>query len=308
MKTYPNSLIILSDVPLVEEFEVKRPDLGYHTSVAWLENKLYITFSHTSKVHVFADRAPFEKLEETIEIEGMKDPCAMTASAVTRSIFVGDEKNECIWKIQMPEKELSRLEASGQPSDLSITPNGELLAGVNCQNEACSCDLNVFDLTNSSRKVIPLPSVIVLVISVVQTASENFIISYLDRNEIPKCDMLTTDGMNVIKTNIGYKSLDSHHSSWPIYHFAVLDDGQILAAHEEDARVLIVNSDLTGCRVLSNNGQTFLVYTNIVYIREKQQLLVQGYKNNASNGAFIAVYHLSPCYSAIQTAIKTNPI
>ena len=185
--------------------------------------------------------------------------------------------------------------------------NGELLAGVNCQNEACSCDLNVFDLSNSSRKVIPLPGVILLVISVVQTASENFIISYLDWNEIPKCDMLTTDGMNVIKS-IGYKSLDLNRSSRPIYHFAVLDDGQILAAHEEDARVLIVNSNLTGCRVLSNNGQTFLVYTNIVYIREKQQLLVQGYKNNASYGAFIAVYHLSPCYSAIQTVIKTNPI
>ena len=302
-------ILLISDLPLVEEFEIKE-NYRHGCPIAWLEDKLYVAFKGISSVRVFADRAPFEELEETIEIENM-DPFSMTSSAANRSIFIGDSKG-CIWKIQMPEREVSRWEIVGEASDLSITPKGELLAGVTGMDEeyrwiTCSCQLNVFDLTISSRKVIPLPKEIIMICGVVQTQNENFVISYAYKR--PWCwymvSILSSDGVHIIRT-VGPESLDLNPRDESYYYFVVMDDGQILAS-DCNAKLLVVNSDLTGCRILSNNGHTFGSYSNIVYVREKRQLFVHGIKRNASDvlSAFISVFHLSPCYSEAQKQVNT---
>ena len=256
---------------------------------------------------MFADQEPYEALEETIEIEDMIYPWCMTSSASTRSIFISDGQINCIFRIKMPEKELSKWEIDGVRSVLSITPKGELLAGVLGINKdghcSESCQLNVFDLANASRKMIPLPSEIRRISGVVQTPNENFVISYW--NFKGWVSILSSDGQNILKT---VESLLYDSDPFPtldydkLYSFTLLDDGQILACDPVGARVLLLNPDLTCCRVLANNGHTCDEYTDFVYIKEKQELFVHGLKRNLSGvkSSYFTIFQLSPCYLAKQ--------
>ena len=309
--------IFYSDIPLVEQFELEDFCGDYPVIVAWLENELYFTFWWSSSIYVSSHRAPFKKLEgRTIEIEDMSLPFSMTASAATSSIFVGEQGNKRIFRIQMPGKEVSRWDVDGMPSDLSITGNGELLVGVTGLNEAGyipgPCHLKVFHLTNSTWKVIPLPIEIGQITSVVQSPSQNFIISYARNTSVFLTEqywvsILSKDGQTMIKT-VNTRFYNSVMADIPLHKYinyfrlAVKDDGQIFATDFFfGSRVLLLNSDLTGCRVLSNNGQRFETWTSIVYVQEKQQLFVPGAKR-PSHDLVISVFHLSPCYNNIIAA------
>ena len=306
--------IFFSDIPLVEHCGVQMAEEGI-PGIAWLENKLYVAYPGESCVRIFADRAPYEELEETIVIEGMKKPWRMTASAGSRSIFIGDKKSNCLWKIQMPEKELNRWELGGEPSDLSITPKGELLVGVTGfnKNRYCSstCQLYVLELPNGSMKVIHLPSEIVRIVSVVQTVNENFVISYLDNVGSAVghslVSILSSDGQKITKTvkSVLYDRVPvSVFNSSNICSLTVLDDGQILACDYFFDEIVLLNSDLTGCRVLKKIARIFdeLYYTGFVLIQEKQQLFVHHIKiiHPGVYNSFFSTFHLSPCYLAAQ--------
>ena len=247
---------------------------------------------------MFADRAPFEELEEPIEVPEMKDPRSSASSADTRSIFFGEAG--CIWRIQMPEKESTRLEVDGQLSNISITPNGDLLAGVSeivkIGSHKRKCELDIFNLRNASRKKIPLPKQICLIDCVVQSQNENFIISYLDENNNwEECfiSILSNDGMNFIK-NVDTRSFRTLPNKFTLYSFVVKEDGQIFVTDRFGARVLLFNSDFTGCRDLSTNGQVVGGYSSMIYIPEKQQLFANANERFSPN-KFISVFHLSRC-------------
>ena len=268
--------------------------------LAWLDNKLYIASDGGSRIRVFADRAPFEELEETIEIEGLRSLCGMTASAATRSIFVCDRTKDSSGKYKCQRKKLSLLEASGEPSDLSITPDGDLLAEVTGMDESDSCQLNVFELANSSRTVIQLPSEIRQIFSIVQTQNQNFILFYCSRLQRRYLlSILSNDGQKFIKTVYSPTLTELCCYGFKSVRFAVKDDGQIFAIDICHNRVLLFNSDLTGCRILSidnNDHIIFNIFSRIVYVREKQQLLLNGLELSSSQlGDLIYVFHLSPC-------------
>ena len=291
----------------MEQFEA-RDGAGLIISTAWLENKLYVNNCGSSRVQVFADRAPFEQLlEETIEIQDLREAWStcMTASAATRSIFISD-KTRYIWKIQMPERELSRWEVDGRATHLSITPNGELLAGVRGFDVSGYSYLLLFELRNASRKVIQLPSEITFIMNAVQAMNETFIITCAGPDENYSISILSSDGQKIIKT-FGPIFFDSNltepnlHNFMKMFDFTVKEDGQIFAVDLDGPRVLLLNSDLTGCRVLSNNGCTISDLSNIVYTPEKQQLFVTDFERIAPHEycAVITVFHLSPCYNTI---------
>ena len=291
-------LFTLSEIPLVERFELQ--DSGErHIIIAWLENKFYVTYSRSSTVQVFADRAPFEELEEPFEVPDMGDPGSSVASADTRSIFFSEDNARCIWRIQMPEKELTRMEVDGLLSNISITPNGDLLAGVRIFKVGTfNYELDLFNLKNASRKKIQLPERIALINCVVQSQNGNFIISYLEVNNWKDCfiSILSKDGMNFIK-NVDTRSFGSSPNKLTLYSFVVKEDGQIFATDCWGARVLLFNSDFTGCRDLSTNGQVVAEYSSMVYIQEKQQLFVHAFEEISHNKfiSFYSVFHLSRC-------------
>ena len=78
---------------------------------------------------MFADHPPFNELSERILIDDLESPYSMVSNEADRSILISDQ--DCIWKVQLPGKEVSRWNIPDwKPELLSITPNGELLVVV----------------------------------------------------------------------------------------------------------------------------------------------------------------------------------
>ena len=213
-------IIVLADTPYVEQFRIRRTRTnGYPlVEVAWLEDKIYVVHSNMKRVRVFSDRAPFIELPEGIEIKGLGEPTDLVASSVYRSIFISDNKNLCIWKIQMPNKVVTRWEVyRGCPWSLSITPDVELLAFIklrpsifykdddeeteeerNNEDNGAEIDdddnddsdsdegyyddyltLQVFRLTDGTRtRSMRLPQEIIYVSSAVELPNKSFVVSY----------------------------------------------------------------------------------------------------------------------------------
>ena len=60
----------------------------------------------------------------------MNDPEDMSASKVSRSMFISDPGDRCLWRVQMPGGGISRWEMDGTPGNLSITSSDELFVVV----------------------------------------------------------------------------------------------------------------------------------------------------------------------------------
>ena len=118
-----------------------------------MENKIYVVCGGSNRVHVFPDQEPFDELrEEEIKIEGMKGPLDMSldmsASKVSRSMFISDLGDRCLWRVQMPGGGISRWEMDGTPRNLSITLSDELIVEVRRQNRFY---LDIFSCSDVTR-------------------------------------------------------------------------------------------------------------------------------------------------------------
>ena len=295
---------------------------------------------------MFADQAPFNELPEAIEIEGLSNAHRLIACAENRSIFISDRRNRCIWKIQMPSRELIRWDIHpGSPSSLSITPDMELLAVVyeyndddddyedveddddDDENDVVEEEVNdeeedneelflyisflqVYTLADGSlTRSMRLPIEVQYVPCAAELPNKTFVISYSkSTSDDQKIGILSTDGKNLsfIRTlDLGFFesiNLEPWESS---NEFVVKDDGQIFFVDFFHGRVIWFNSKLTDYRIISNNDCQLSSPSSIVYIKEKQQLMICWYGFDAPGsgtvtGTYVSVFHLSPCSLAME--------
>ena len=165
---------------------------------------------------MFADQAPFNELPEGIEIEGLGGSKRLTTCAANRSIFISDKRNQCIWKIQMPSRELIRWDTNpGSLSSLSITPHMELLAVVYEDNDDFYDDdneeenneevifqllyLQVYKLEDGSlTRSMLLPREVQCITCAAKLPNETFVISYSKGiADDKKIGILSTDGVHL---------------------------------------------------------------------------------------------------------------
>ena len=120
-------------------------------------------------MRVYPDHPPFKELkDERIKIklrkewhsrtQVIKSPKDMVASQVSRLIVISDANKYagCIWKVQMPDRLISRLVTDGIPAKMSISSAYELLAIVSRKN---CLYLDVYRLTDFIRtKSVPSAS------------------------------------------------------------------------------------------------------------------------------------------------------
>ena len=248
---------------------------------------------------MFADQAPFNELPEGIEIEGLGGSKRLTACAANRSIFISDRRNQCIWKIQMPSRELIRWDIHPRsPSSLSITPHMELLAVVDEDNDDFYDDddeddddedneqgifellyLQVYKLENGSlTRSMLLPREVQSVTCAAKLPNETFVISYSKgiADDI-KIGILSTDGKNL--SFIRTLDLEFFESiklkPWQsMDDFVVKDDGEIFFVDCFGGRVIWFNSKLTNYRIISSNDYQLDMPENISFITERQQLMI----------------------------------
>ena len=103
----------------------------------------------------------------------MKRPLDMSASKVSRSMFISDPGDRCLWRVQMPGGGISRWEMDGTPGNLSITSSDELIVDVRREDRYYQDIFSCLDVTRTQS--IPLPTEIDDVRHAVQSSNGNII-------------------------------------------------------------------------------------------------------------------------------------
>ena len=123
---------------LISSSGVVNTDLNL-MGLTWLHNKIYLVFSKYTKNFIFSGSPPFRQhMNDDIVLPQLDEPDDVTSCSACQSIFVSDYsgKNRCFWKIQMPERRVTRHSVQGKPSKLSATSNDELLVIVRGDSRA----------------------------------------------------------------------------------------------------------------------------------------------------------------------------
>ena len=256
--------------------------------VAWLENKIYVVCGHSNRVHVYPDREPFDELkDEGIQIREMKEPWDMAASGVSRSIFISDSDNQCIWRIQMPSKEISRWKIDGWPHGLSINSSDELIVFVH-SGRSDRYYIDVYRCEDGRRvKEVDVDGLLYGSYdssNVVQSSNGNFIIEHRSRDDdrVPLISEVSIDGTKIIRT-FDPRSIESNESKyWTPWHLSIDEDNNIFVADWPNNRVVLLNPRLDEHQILVNRDQHQIYGPyRLCYVRGKQMLIV-GHESSVS--------------------------
>ena len=274
----------------------------YVRGVAWLENKIYVVCKDSKLVHVYPDQEPFDELEDDrIEMKEMNYPWDMAASGVSRSIFISDPCKECIWRIQMPSKEISRWKIDGEPYGLSINSSDELIVSVARERFLPYIDLYRCEDGGRIKKIDVGSSYESRI--VVQSSNGNFIINHLsiDDDPAPLISEFSIDGRKIIRT-FDPRSIESNElKDWSPEHLSIDEDDNIFVADYRN-RVVLLNPRLDKHKILVNPDRHPINKPNrVCYVREKQMLIVgrgplnfyEGKGGGMSYGRSVSLFSLS---------------
>ena len=268
--------------------------------MTWLEHKIYVSCGSVKRLRVFHDHAPFKELPGGIEMEGLRNALAMSASLSTRSIFFSDPYGRCLWKIQIPQNEVKRFPLKYDPWIMSVTRDDELLVIRNTR--ITDHFIDIFRVADVSLvKSISLTKDIVRVSCVAQSPNRDIIMAYTKKHQVCLMSMLSMNG-EIIRT-FDPRLFESFRSFWDPYSFTITDTGNIFVVDALCRRIFLVNSRLTDYHIVSNHDHQIRSPLSILFISEKQQLLVdEGTEYYTSEKDLeiiehISLFHLSPCCS-----------
>ena len=303
-KYITDSQIVFLDIPLVEQFRLRRVTKE-RIEIAWLENKIYVTYFGIKRVRVFSDQVPFNELPEGIEIKELLFARGMAASATTRSLFISDSLGCCVWKIEFPNNILKCYHCFLLvPTLISITPDDELLVVVDddrmglCTPVHYTFSIKIVSQSDFSQiRYIQVPLTVYYIFCAAQLLNKSIAISYgtdYDAFEI-WISILSIDGE--VLRNFDPNVFESiRQNPWYPKYFAIKENGDIFVIDSERGRVFLFNSRLSDYQLISYNDRRLERPTRIVYIKEKEQLLVHEHIGLLS-GTFphLSVFHLGPC-------------
>ena len=290
-------VVIVSDGQLIGKIEIEEV-LTAVAGVAWLENKIYVVCEYSNLVHVYPNKEPFDELEDDrIEIKEMNEPLDMAASGVSRSIFISDDFNRCIWRIQMPSKKISRWEIDGRPRELSINSSDELIVSVERDHRYY---IDVYRCEDGERiKEIQVVDVVpgyVVVPPVVQSLNGNFIIDHLSTDDplVHLISEVSIDGTKIIRS-FDPRSIESKElEDWRPRHLSIDEDDNIFVADYRNDRV-VLNPRLDEHQFLVSRDQHQIdAPTRHCYVREKQMLIVGHGRWSSTSVSLFSLYKHRP--------------
>ena len=252
--------------------------------VAWLEENIYVVYDSSNIVYVHPDQESIDGSKDgNIELKGMKDPRGMVASKLSRSIFIIEQDNRCLWRIQMPGREISRWEVDGTPWRMSISSSDVLVVCVDRD------DRHYLNLYRSSDvmliELIPLPTEIEWLIHAVQLSNGNFIISHSTHADPDGflISELSVDGRKFIRSFDPRSFASIGLDDWRPAYLSIDEDGNIFIADYNNDRVVLLHSRWTDVQILLNRDQHSIESPwSLCYIREKQQLIVGQLRSGGS--------------------------
>ena len=160
--------------------------------------------------------------------------------------------------------------------------------------------LGVINLIDCSwTKMVRIPNTMRALFSAAKLPNQKLVISYGEsrRDNKYKIGILSEDGESFSRTFDLEMFPTIHEKQWCPFHLQISADGELFVADRDGGRVFLFNSRLTDYQIITNNYCKFTSITSILYIKNRQQLLVWG--NQSENvpepGSVVSVYNLSPC-------------
>ena len=245
--------------------------------VTWFSDKIYVVCRGSNRVHVFQDQEPYTEMkEEEIKIKEMIQPMDITASKVSRSVFISDRDKKCLFKVCMPGGGISRHGMDGNPGRLSTTSADELIVVLQLDGQHYSLD--IFDCLNVNRtQSIPLSTKIHQVLHAVQSSNGNIILSHSTKNspDVYQISEMSIDGRNFIRTFDPRSVQSISIRNWKPGHLAFHDDDYLFVVDWERSGVYLLSPRLTDLEIMLKHYQYRLNGPHrLCYVREKQQLIV----------------------------------
>ena len=233
-------------------------------AVAWLEGQIYyVTGVSSNSVDIYHNTklSSWSKIGY-IEVKGMQYPSDMTASQLSRSIFISDIDNRCLWMIKMSDEKISRRGVDGEPYSMSISPSDVLIVCVVSEDRH---HLNLYrSLDGVLVDSISLPTEVKCLKHAIQLLNMNFLISYSKKNDsdLYLISELSLDGMNIVRS-INPRSLHEDATFYWNPCFLLMDeDENIFIVDNYNNNVVLMNSRWTdfrsgGSRPSSRRGRFF---------------------------------------------------
>ena len=278
--------------PLMSK-KIVRTNHNVVMGVAWLEENIYVVYRYYNIVYVHPDQESTDgSTDGNIELKGMKYPCDMVASKLSRSIFISDHDNRCLWRIQMPGREISRWEVDGRPYEMSISSSDVLVVhvvrdGRRYLNLYSSSDVMLIQST-------PLPTEIDLLYHAVQLSNGNFIITHSTKDDpdVYLISELSVDGRKFIRSFDPRSFASIGLNDWTAEYLSIDEDGNIFIADYNNDRVVLLHSRWTDVQILLNRDQHSIESpSRLCYIQEKQQLIV-GRRRSGRSADDVRVFNL----------------
>ena len=218
--------------------------------VAQLDGRIYIIYSDVKKIGVHCDYSPFLSLmSDEIAIKDVEKPDDMTSCSATKCLFISDYSgNKCIFKVQMPDKTITRYPVNGKPSKISTTANDELVTIVRGDTSAF---LEIYQTsTGKFLKKVNFPIEMKLPIKAFKLPTGSLVVLYggdklPDKTQRRYMISETSDDGQIIRT-FDFSTNDTTSDLIPMpSHLAVDENGKMFVADSDHARILVIDSDLT---------------------------------------------------------------
>jgi hypothetical protein len=304
-----NPPLRIPDVQMIKRIRVKEDtDESPVDGVTWFENKIYAVCRGSNQVHVFPDQEPFDEFkEEEIKIEGLTQPWDMSASKVSRSMFISDQGDRCLWRIQMPGGGISRWAIEGKPFTLSITSYDALVVVVQRGDRYV---LDIFDcLEVRLTQSILMSEEIREVLHAVQSSIGNIIISCSTKHipDVYQISELSTDGSNVIRNfspgSFGLPNIDN----WKPGYISIGVDGHLIVSDWRHDRVYLLSSHFTDLQIFVYENQQLLYGSRrLCYVPEKQQLIV-GQTGPIGGPGLVSLFNVRPRKQSMNINPESEP-
>ena len=272
---FPCNILIVESASDVESAGPVPLNVGNNLmGVAWLENKIYVVYSDAKIIGVHSDQIPFRQYpNEELVIKFIEKPDDIASCSSNRCLFISDySANRCIWKIQMPARDVTRCLVNGKPSKLSTTTSDQLLVIVRGEQAAF---LEIYKASNCSLlQTVHFSEEIKLPVKALQLPSGNLVVLYCEtRPGVPNrrhyAVSETTESGQIVRT-CDVSKLDSRVIP-TLSHMALDDQGRLYVADSDNGRVIIVDQDFENCQVAAfKTDQPY----RLCYVQERRMLIV----------------------------------
>ena len=251
------------------------------TGVAWLNDRIYMICYNTNTVFVFSNKDPYNRLDsEDWTIPEMLYPEDIVASIKNNALFIVDpyNRNNCVWKIQMPEVRIQKWLIGGLDYTLSTTPSGNLFMlskkqTVGSAGKTIWC-VNTYSAVDACLlKSIPLPSNMKYPEHVQQLSRSMIILYRKEQIDEWAVSELTVDGRIVRSFHSSAVDSIPFKNAW---HIAIDEKGNVFVADRDNNRVVMIDSKLKKSKTIKTFSNNFYQRwpSRLCYVKNRRELIV----------------------------------